>query len=342
MKIAIVNDVTTATEALRRLLIRAGEHEIVWTAADGEQAVRQCAEHTPDVILMDLVMPVLNGVEATRQIMANTPCAILIVTATVLGHAQMVFAALGFGAVDAVMTPVFRADGSSEGADDLLSKLARIKRILMEKDSKPGSTGRIAKKSSGCSDRLLLIGASAGGPAAIASVLAALPAEFPAAVVIVQHVDPQFTALMAGWLSDQSQLPVRIAWEGARLKTGHVFLAGGGDHLVFRTRDTLGYSVEPRGYPYRPSINALFESAARFWSSGVVAVLLTGMGRDGALGLRALKNAGAKTIAQDRATCAVYGMPKAAVELGAALEVLPLQNIAPALQRHFEDQTQDV
>lgn len=178
---------------------------------------------------------------------------------------------------------------------------------------------------------LVGIGASAGGPAALAMLLADLPKDFPAAIVIVQHVDDHLVQNMADWLSRQCQLPVRIAQEGDRPTPGVVMLARTADHLVFKTADRLGYTPEPRDYAYRPSVDAFFHSVTRFWRGQAIGVLLTGMGRDGALGLKALRDQGRHTIAQDQQSSAVYGMPKAAAALNAAVDVLPMQRIAARL-----------
>jgi two-component system response regulator WspF len=178
---------------------------------------------------------------------------------------------------------------------------------------------------------LVVIGASAGGPGAIAAILSDLPANFAASIVIVQHLDAEFAASFAHWLGERACLPVRIANEGDRPKKGSVLIAGKGEHLVFVNRHALGYASEPRESFCRPSIDIFFESVARHWRGNTAAVLLTGMGRDGSSGLKSLRNAGAMTIAQDAATCIVYGMPKAAAELDAAVRILPLEKIAGAL-----------
>jgi chemotaxis response regulator CheB len=184
-------------------------------------------------------------------------------------------------------------------------------------------------------ERLVAIGASAGGPTAIAQVLKQLPKTFPAAIVIIQHVDEHFASGMAQWLSRESALPVRVAEEGMRPAKGAVLLARTNDHLTFKAPDRIGYTVEPKEQPYRPSVDVFFESTARFWSGDAVGVLLTGMGRDGAKGLNALRKKGYHTIAQDETTSAVYGMPKAAATLGAAVDILPLDAIAPRLVEVF-------
>jgi two-component system, chemotaxis family, response regulator WspF len=179
--------------------------------------------------------------------------------------------------------------------------------------------------------RLVAIGASVGGPAALTTILRGLPADFPAAVVIVQHIDERFGLGMAKWLNQGAALEVRVAAEGDRPATGVVLLAATGDHLVFKGADRLGYTADPVDYVHRPSVDAFFHSVCRLWRGEVIGVLLTGMGRDGALGLKALRDAGHHTIAQDEASSAVYGMPKAAATIDAAVEILPAARIAARL-----------
>jgi two-component system response regulator WspF len=165
----------------------------------------------------------------------------------------------------------------------------------------------------------------------LTAVLSRLPKDFPAAVVIVQHVDERFAAGLADWLSGQCALPVRVAKEGERPAAGSVLLAGTNDHLRFISSDRVGYTREPQDQSYRPSVDVFFASIAAHWPGEVVGVLLTGMGRDGAQGLKTLRDKGHYTIAQDQATSTVYGMPKAAATLGAAVDILPLEGIAAAL-----------
>ena len=178
---------------------------------------------------------------------------------------------------------------------------------------------------------LVAIGASAGGPPALAALLRALPSGFPAAVVLIQHLDQQMSAGFAEYLGLHSSIPVRIAADGDRLTPGMALLAGTNDHLVLKSRYRVGYTKEPADYLYRPSVDAFFDSMTRVWRGPAVGVLLTGMGRDGAAGLKRLRNEGHHTIAQDQQTSAVYGMPKAAAALDAAVDVLPLDQIAPRL-----------
>jgi two-component system, chemotaxis family, response regulator WspF len=331
MKIGIVNDMPIAVEALRRALECRPEHQVAWVARDGARAIALCAKEAPDVVLMDLIMPGIDGVEATRRIMAATPCAILIVTASVDANTTGVFDAMGHGAIDAVDTPVLRGTDPRAGAATFLQKIDTIAKLIATRRFIPnaetfGDTWVIKKR-----DRLVGIGASAGGPMAVKHVLSGLPRNFPAAIVIVQHVDERFAPGMAEWLSRESPVRVRVAKEGERPTVGTALLAGTHDHLVFKTADRLAYTPEPREQPYRPSVDVFFESVSTHWPGDVVGVLLTGMGRDGAKGLKALRTKGHYTIAQDEATSAVYGMPKAAATLGAAVDILPLARIAPRL-----------
>jgi two-component system response regulator WspF len=333
MRIAIVNDVAMATEALRRVLTSVPGYRVAWIASDGAEAVEKCKRDTPDLILMDLMMPVMDGVEATRRIMAHTPCGILVVTSTLDGHSSAVFEALGAGALDVVQTPGLAGSSRLQETAVLKFKLDAIARLVG--DNRPKHPGSFApaevQPDSSTGTRLIAIGASAGGPAALASILGGLPRDFPGAIVIVQHVDPQFVPMMAAWLDRQSALSVRVIRQGDRPEPNTALIAGTSDHLVFTSSLLLGYSPEPRGSCYRPSVDVFFDSAARRWKGNVAGVLLTGMGRDGARGLKALREAGALTIAQDAGSSAVYGMPKAAVELNAAAKILPVNEIAKEL-----------
>jgi chemotaxis response regulator CheB len=323
MRIAIVNDLPVAVEAMRRLIVGSGKHEIAWTARDGVEAVNLCRSDRPEIVLMDLMMPRMDGVQATREIMAASPCPILIVTEAVDTNPGKVFDAMGAGALDVVRAPSITANGR---ASSFLFKIDSVGRLL--RDTVPAVP---VSKPAGPAECLVAIGSSAGGPAALSVLLRELPEDFPAAVVIVQHVDAHFAPGLAKWLGETSKLPVRAAVRGDVPAKGNVLLASSNDHLVFDSPIRLDYTPHPVEYSYRPSVNAFFESAARRWRNAVIGVLLTGMGSDGAVGLKALRNRGHYTIAQDQATSAVYGMPKAAADLGAAMEILPLLEIAPAL-----------
>jgi two-component system response regulator WspF len=178
---------------------------------------------------------------------------------------------------------------------------------------------------------LVAIGVSAGGPPALSTLLRGLPGDFPGAVVIVQHADAPFALGVAAWLREQTGRRVRVAVHGDRVEAGTVLLAGRSEHLVFTSADVLGYASEPYDAGYRPSIDVFFNSVINHWRGAAVGVILTGMGGDGAAGLKAMRTRGLYTIAQDEASSAVYGMPKAAAAIEAAVDVLPLSVIAPRL-----------
>lgn len=334
MRIAIVNDVPLAVEAIRRVLLHGGSHQIAWVAYDGLEAVECCRRDRPDLILMDLIMPRMDGVEATRTIMSQTPCAILVVTANMTDNQGKVFEAMGAGALDVVNTPVLHWSESSKGADALLGKVEMLGKLVGATENREcGIASGHLRSPVRRADCLVAIGASAGGPSALARIVANLPEAFPAALVIVQHVDAQFAPGLASWLDYQTRMTVRLAREGELIQNGTVLLAGGDDHLVFSGPGRLGYVRKPLEVSYRPSIDAFFASIDRFWEGRVIGVLLTGMGRDGAEGLRLLRQNGHHTLVQDQPSSAVFGMPKAAIELAAADEILPLERIAPRLIR---------
>ncbi|HGM5579680.1 TPA: chemotaxis response regulator protein-glutamate methylesterase [Pseudomonas putida] len=335
MRIAIVNDMPMAVEALRRALAFEPAHEVIWVAGNGAEAVHQCAEQLPDLILMDLIMPVMDGVEATRRIMAETPCAIVIVTVDRKQNVHRVFEAMGHGALDVVDTPALGAGDAREAAAPLLRKILNIGWLIGQQRSSAAPTVAAPTRVPARRCGLVAIGSSAGGPAALEVLLKALPRDFPAAIVLVQHVDQVFAAGMAEWLSGVSGLPVRLAREGEPPQPGQVLLAGTNHHIRLLQNGQLAYTAEPVNEIYRPSIDVFFESVARFWRSEAVGVLLTGMGRDGAQGLKLMREQGFLTIAQDQQSSAVYGMPKAAAAIQAAVEIRPLERIAGRLVEIF-------
>ena len=339
MKLAIVNDSKMAVEALRRVLANLASFEIVWIAYSGEDAVRMAKKERPDIILMDLIMPGIDGAETTRQIMKATPCVILVVTATTVGNRDKVFEAMGYGALDAVNTPVLGADGDMSGAEPLLQKLRMVSRLVapVKAQTHPASGTHVATQAlkNGADIPIVAIGASTGGPQALSEILTHLPQNFPAAILVSQHVDEHFAPGLATWLQHHSPMPVKIANAHEPLRAGMVWLAGSSDHMMYEPggQGFVTYTRYPVETAYRPSVDVLFASLAGPHSAPRVGVLLTGMGRDGGEGLLALRKAGGLTIAQDAETSVVYGMPRAAAELGAAMEILPLKEIGPRIRK---------
>jgi two-component system, chemotaxis family, response regulator WspF len=341
MRIAIVNDLQIATEVLRRVVCSHPGYSVAWTAADGAEAVRQCQKDTPDCILMDLLMPGMNGAEATRQIMQRSPCPILVVTATVAGNYSLVCEALSHGAFDAVSTPVLGNNTPAQAGAPLLAKLTNVDRIRSRIDAQAESPHPAAPDSARHPQAeipqlpLVAIGASTGGPNALQTILSRWPNVFPASVLIVQHISADFADSLVAWLSNNCPLTVRRASDGDRPQAGVVLVAGTDDHLVMKPDHTLIYTKEPIDNPFRPSVDVLFKSLARHWLRPSIAVLLTGIGQDGARGLLDLRRAGWHTIAQDQQTSVVYGMPQAASKFNAAVQVLPVGEIGTAIAQHL-------
>ncbi len=330
MRIGIVNDLALAREVLRRVVLSVPGYAVAWTANDGDEAVAKTQTDVPDVVLMDLIMPRLNGVEATRQIMQKSPCPVLIVTSSVSANFPLVFQALGVGGVDAVDTPTFGANGTVQNAEKLIARLAKLHDAI---NNMTGSTIMPIPRNVSPNDLppIVALGASTGGPEALVHVVSEFPVDFPAAVLISQHIGADFAMGLVQQLATWSRLPVRAAKDGEVPTAGMIHVAVSDDHLELGSDRLLHYTPNPRHSPFRPSVDVLFTTTATNSPRLGVAALLTGMGNDGAAGLLRLRSAGWHTIAQDEATCVVYGMPKAAVEKRAAVEVLPLQHIGTSI-----------
>jgi two-component system, chemotaxis family, response regulator WspF len=304
MKIAIVNGSTQIISSIRAAL--PNQYSVVWTAFNGTEALSKCAQTLPDTILIDAQI-------VTQQIIDQVTHVLLINPSTKQNIAK-IYDAIERGAADVV-------DPANES--DLHAKLARLSRRTI-----PGIP---IPRSSSTTVPLVAIGSSTGGPKALATILSRLPADFDAAITIVQHLDEHFSAGFVDWLNQQTTLPIRRAVAGDRPTRGIVLVAGTNDHLYMKPDSTLAYIAEPTDYVYRPSVDVFFHSLAQHWQRQATAILLTGMGRDGAEGLQALKQKSWRTIAQNAESCVVYGMPKAAIELNAATQVLSPEDIATTL-----------
>lgn len=333
MKIGIVNDVAMAAEALRRVIAGMEGHQLAWIARDGAQALQLCIDQRPDLVLMDLNMPGMDGIETTRRIMAEAPCAILVVTAEPDDSVSQVFRALGAGALDVTATPMLR-DGVS-GAQHLVHKIHTMATLIGAGKRGTVPTSTSAPVLNPVHTHLLAIGASTGGPVVVSKILKGWTPRPDCAIVVVQHIDENFAPHFAKWLGEQLAMPVKVIRHGDRLETGSVQIAMTNNHLLLDANQRLVYAAEPVDFAYRPSVDVFFHSVVRHWTGPATGVLLTGMGSDGAEGLLALRHAGKTTIAQDQDSCAVYGMPKAAAELGAAQSILSADDIAATLQNRF-------
>ncbi|MEE9912129.1 MAG: chemotaxis-specific protein-glutamate methyltransferase CheB [Deltaproteobacteria bacterium] len=331
LTIAIAHHDAAALALLRQIVSREADYKIAWAASSGAEVLTKCRRDTPDLLLVDLALANRDGAKLICDVMKESPCAILVLSDALATQAGKVFEAMGCGALDAIGTPVRKADGLVEGRDALLKKIITMGKLLGNTTSPAQSGTAKTRHPSDHLPQLVAIGSSTGGPKALAAILSGLPENLDAAVVICQHVDLQFAQGLAEWLNSQTPLAVALAGEGMRPRSGVVLVAGTNDHLVLGQDRALHYTAHPRDYPYRPSVNTFFESIQKYWPHKDVAVLLTGMGRDGGEGLTALRKAGWHTIVQNEETSIVYGMPAAAVELGGAVEILPLEKIAGAI-----------
>ncbi len=340
----VVEDSLTVRRRMVEVLASDPAIEVVGEAEDGQRGIELCQRLRPDVITLDMMLPVMSGLAATEYIMAYCPTPILIVSAsTNRGELFKTYEALSAGALDVLEKP--RGD-ELEGEWELKlvtsgKLIARIK-VITHPRARLGSMGQRqdgavsahpAEAQRRSRSRVVAIGVSTGGPGALVEILRALPAGFPIPLLVVIHLGMLFAPAFADWLDGQSRIRVAYARDGEPLPPlgeGRVILAPPDQHLVVR-QGKLRLTRDPERHSCRPAVDELFASLAQEMGAECVACLLTGMGKDGADGLLALRRAGARTIAQDEASSVVFGMPREAILLGAAEEILSLDKIAAAL-----------
>lgn len=341
IRVLVVEDSPTIRRRLCEILAADPEIEIVGETGDGRGAIDLCRELRPDVITLDMMLPVMSGLAATEYIMAHQPTPILIVSSsTNRGELFKTYEALAAGAVEVLEKPTgSETDGAWEDRLVAMVKLVSRIHVITHPRARLGALGRQAAGTlpapPGASERkarVLALGASTGGPGAIMEVLRALPCPYPLPILVVIHIGEPFGVAFADWLDAQTPHRAACARDGEPLlgARGRVVVAPPDRHLVVEADRLLLTTGEPC-HSCRPSVDVLFASLARGCGAASAACLLTGMGRDGAAGLLEIRRAGGLTIAQDEATSVVYGMPREAVLLGAAQRVLPLAEIGPAL-----------
>lgn len=322
-------------EVLTTLLDMAPDIDVVGKAADGREAIDLNRQLKPDLITMDAKMPGVDGFSAIQEIMATQPVPIVMVTGylTVEG-ASMTLKALAMGALDIMEKPEF--DGPL--AATLREKVRLLAGVPVFKREPKSQGGRPVAKSKmeARASKLIAITSSTGGPKALLEILAPLPREFQSCILVTQRLPEGFSAGFAEWLNAEVFLKVREAREGDPLEPGTVLVAPSGRHLVLRSRDQVGLSDEPAVDGHRPSGSLMFKSIARRCAKDTIGIVLSGIGVDGASGLLELKKSGGFCLAQNKASCLFYDMPKAAIEAGAVNEVLDIEEIAGFLLRCAE------
>ncbi len=342
IKVVVVDDSALVRGLLSEIINRQADMACVGVAADPLQAREVIRSVNPDVITLDVEMPRMDGIDFLSRLMRLRPTPVVMVSTLTERGAEVTLRALELGAVDFVAKPkIGVADGLKRLADDITDKIrvaahAQVHRLSAAPaahaaSSTPGAaTSPLGRLST---EKLIFIGASTGGTEATRVVLTELPADMPG-ILITQHMPPGFTTSYAKRLDSLSRIRVKEAVDGERVLPGHAYLAPGGLHLSVE-RSGANYIARVRDGDavnrHKPSVDVLFESAARAAGPNALGVMLTGMGADGALAMRAMRDAGSYNICQDEASCVVFGMPREAIRLGAAHEVLPLQQIGPAL-----------
>ncbi len=338
IKVLVVDDSALIRNLLGEIFKQEADMELVGTAPDAYVAKKMVMEHAPDVITLDIEMPKVDGLRFLDVLMKARPTPVVMISTLTEAGADATIRSLELGAVDFIPKPKLGViQGIEEYRELILSKVRMAARSKV-RYQKPVQAKATTKLSYSSTEKIIAIGASTGGTEAIKAVVSALPANSPA-VVITQHMPPGYTKTFAQRLDACSQLKIVEAKGDERLLPGHGYLAPGDKHMeIFRSGADYRIRLNdgPRVSGHKPSVDVMFTSLVESAGNNVVASLLTGMGKDGADGLLALKQKGAFTICQNEDTCVVYGMPKVAVSLGAADKVLPLESIAQAFITQLE------
>lgn len=353
IKVVVVDDSALVRSLLAEIINKQPDMECVGTAADPLQAREIIRERNPDVITLDVEMPKMDGLEFLARLMRLRPTPVVMVSTLTEKGAETTLRALELGAVDFVAKPrIGVASGLQQLADDIVDKIriaakAHVRRLVApgtpSAAASPAARGTTAAPPSTplrlSTEKVICIGASTGGTEAIKEILMELPADAPA-VVITQHMPPGFTASFAARLDSLCRIRVAEARDGERILPGHAYIAPGGKQFSLARSGANYVAVVDDSPPvnrHKPSVEVLFRSCARVLGPNAIGVMLTGMGGDGAQAMKEMRDAGAYNIAQDEASCVVFGMPKMAIQVGAVHEVLPLKQIARAIMERVAE-----
>jgi two-component system, chemotaxis family, protein-glutamate methylesterase/glutaminase len=343
VRVLVVDDSALMRKLIPAILARDPSIEVVGTAMDGAFALKKIEELHPDVVTLDLEMPRMDGMETLRLIMQRAPLPVILFSTHSKEGAYSTFKALALGAIDFVAKPKDAAIGHLDViADQLIEKIKVAKRAGRSKPAAPVIADPPAPKKGGRvalpPNRLIAIGISTGGPNALQFLLSQIPAEFPASIVVVQHMPEGFTEMFARRLDECCAVDVQEAKSGDLLVAGRVLICPGNRHIMVRRMprgDMAVLSDGPAVNGHRPSADVLFHSVAQEFGLTAVGVIMTGMGEDGAEGLGAIKAAGGMTLAQSEDTCVISSMPHAAIQKGHVAKVVPLDGLSAYLVSHY-------
>src|SRR6266850_2779976 len=340
VRVLVIDDSALMRKLIPQIIERDRDIQVVGTAMDGEFGLKKIDELHPQVITLDLEMPRMDGMETLRQIMRRYKLPVIIVSSHTTEGASSTFKALALGAFDFVAKPRDAASAQMEQiAAELIGKIkvaAKAEpRVKAAVSLEPTRVQKLKTRPKAPPTKIVAIGISTGGPNALQYMLSQLPGDFPGAIVVVQHMPEGFTELFARRLDECCAIDVKEAQSGDLLIAGRALICPGNRHMKVRRMpmgNVVVLSDDERVNGHRPSVDVLFRSVAQEFSTNALAVLMTGMGEDGAEGMAAIKRAGGMTVAQSEDSCVVFGMPKAAIERGHAIRVVPLDAMANTLQ----------
>ncbi len=337
VRVLVVDDSALMRKLIPQMLAYDESIEVVGTAMDGSFCLKKIEELKPDVVTLDLEMPGMNGIDTLKEIMRRDPVPVIVVSSHSTEGATVTMKALGLGAFDFVTKPKDASAHMAETAKELIAKVKAAADCKLKPRALLGTPAKPAKAPalSGSPTKVVGIGVSTGGPQALEYLLSQLPGDFPGSIVVVQHMPDGFTDMFARRLDELSALRVKEAQSGDVLSTGRVLICPGNRHMKVKRLplgDVVVLSDEARVNGHRPSADVLLRSLGEEFKNQAVGLLMTGMGDDGAEGLGAVKREGGMTIAQSESSCVVYGMPKAAIDRGYAIRVVPLDVMSATLQ----------
>jgi len=334
IRVLLVDDSPLVLTILSRMLAHSPEIEVVGTARHGKEAMELIPQLQPTVICTDYQMPIMDGLEFTKAVMAKHPRPILVISSIVgPDNTDKVFELLEAGAVDVFAKPSGGLGADDKAAAQIIGKIKILAGVVVFKRSsqEPRTPEPVKSAPQSAPVRVVAIGASTGGPQVLHEILTQLPSEFPCPILCVQHISEGFLQGLVDWLAAQCQITVKVARTGEVPLPGAVYFPEEGTHLTIDNKGRLVSSHQPPVGGHRPAVTVLFNSVAEYYGSSAIAVLLTGMGSDGAAGMQAIARAGGVTVAQDEASCVVFGMPKQAIDSGAVRYILPPPEIGRTL-----------